>query len=264
MGTWWKIFLTGMVLVLGVIGLVTVESPSLVLWKPIRAVVLESDDWGFAGFIPHAEVWQKERREELNPGVFPEVYWESILEDSTMVSNLAGVMLAHKGSDGLPAVFQPNYVMSSLSYEKEGNEWIWRRYDWPNLPPTYSRPGLIASVQRAVEAGVWYPEFHATWHYDPAKRLQYALSTEMAERLTRQGVVLFPHSEKARELGPWRSISDLQQEFSHSAMLFERAFERPVGSIIAPDYTWDSRLETMWDDFGEIFSHYSSCQTSKR
>ncbi len=101
-----------------------------------------------------------------------------------------------------------------------------------------------------VDLGVWYPEFHATWHFDPAMRLEAALSTDFALKMTKAGVALFPGSEKAWELGPWRLTADLNSELLHSLEVFAKAFGRPVGSVIAPDYTWDDRIETMWQAQG--------------
>jgi len=228
----------------------TLENSSVVDWRPLRVVAFESDDWGLAGFVPSGDVWRGHNREDLLPGHFPEVYWESTLEDSLMVAGLCNIMASVQGADGLPAVFQPNYVMSSLSYEKDPSGWLWRRYDLPDVPPAYNRRGMWDAVQQGIANGLWYPEFHATWHYDPAMRFESALETELSRELTMAGVTLFPGSEIARELGPWRSMSDLRNELGQSQIIFQRTFGRPVGSVIAPDYTWDDRIEEMWKDMG--------------
>lgn len=233
-----------------VIFIITTESSSVVDWTRQRAVVLESDDWGLAGFVPSAEVWHGHQRENLVPGNFPGVYWESTLEDSTMVAGLCSIMAEARGADGLPAVFQPNYVVSSLSFENEDNRWLWKRYNLPDFPPAYQRKGMWSAVKQGIEAGVWYPEFHATWHYDPAMRFEHALETGFSKKMTKAGVMLFPKSEKARELGPWRSVADLRAELQESRKIFRKVFNRPIGAIIAPDYTWDDRVEKMWLDAG--------------
>jgi len=247
--TKWVVFAT-VLLIFSAVSFLTMEAPQMIDWGHYRAVVFESDDWGLAGFVPSSKVWEGVSREELIPGNFPAVYWESTLEDSLMVHDLCSIMASVVGADGLPAVFQPNYVLSSLSYEKEASGWYWRRYDLPDLPPVYRRPGMWTAVQEGIQKGLWYPEFHATWHYDPAMRLESAVESPLARRMTKAGVTLFPHSEKARELGPWRSAGDLYSEFYQSASLFQKIFQRSPTSIIAPDYTWNGRIERMWQSRG--------------
>ena len=88
--------------------LMTGGSRSAVDWRPVRAVVLESDDWGLAGFVPDGEAWQEVDREALRPGRFPEVYWRSTLEDSAMVAQSQRQVLrrttgARRSAGRLPA-----------------------------------------------------------------------------------------------------------------------------------------------------------------
>lgn len=222
--------------------LLTAGPRSAVDWRGLRAVALESDDWGLAGFVPSVRVWDGLRREDLSPGGFPEVYWNSTLEDSTTVADLAAMLALHRGRDGLPAVLQPNYVMSSLAWE-DGR---WHRHDLPDLPREYQRPGLWAAVAEARRLGVWYPEFHAAWHYDPALRREATVTSAAAREAAARGIMLFPGSEAARELGPWRPIPVLALELDEALAVFERAFGRRPGSLIAPDYTWNGRIERLW------------------
>lgn len=223
-------------------------------WNRLRAVAIESDDWGLPGFIPSLNALEGLDKDELAPGAFPPVYWGSTLEDSAGVASLCAVLARYRGADGLPAVFQPNYVTGSW-------EWVpdslagsatgsWRQHDFPAFPARYERQGLLAAVRRGIAAGTWYPELHARWHYDPDLRFELALSTAAARAATARGILLFPDSEKARELGPWRSVADLNRELAESRAIFAAAFGRPAGSIIAPDYTWNSAMEDLWAHHG--------------
>ena len=151
-------------------------SPSgAVDWRSVRAVAFESDDWGLQGFVPAEDSWAGLDRSEIGPGRFPPVYWGSTLEDSSAVARLCAVMGRHHGRDGLPAVFQPNYVMSALGWRSGAGDGQWVRYDLPDLDPRYARPGMWNAVAAGRAAGVWVPEFHATWHYDPNLRRAAAL-----------------------------------------------------------------------------------------
>lgn len=221
---------------------------SLVAWEPLRPIALESDDWGLAGFVPDKSAWTGLDRQRLDTGRFPDVYWNSTLEDSSVVRRLNDILESHLGRDGLPAVFQPNYVMSSLEYSDE--QWV--SHDLPAVPAAYERPGMWAAVEAGIAGGTWYPEFHAAWHYDPALRRRDALGSEFAQLVTERGIMLFPGSERARELGAWRPRQVLRDELDHSLRVFQGLFHRPVGSVIAPDYHWEGRNEDLWASRGLV------------
>ncbi|PJA76232.1 hypothetical protein CO151_03805 [bacterium CG_4_9_14_3_um_filter_65_15] len=219
---------------------------SAVAWRDVRAVAIESDDWGLAGFIPHAHALDGLDRDLLDPGSFPAVYWESTLEDGATVSALAGVLSSFEGRDGFPAVLQPNYVMGSLAWSSPDSGVAWREYYWPAVPPAYRRQGLSEAVGQAMASGVWYPEYHALLHYDPAAREAAVASGGIAAEAARRNIMIFPGSQAARELTPQRSWATLSTELETGLQVFEAAFGRSPGSIIAPDYTWDGRMEKLW------------------
>jgi hypothetical protein len=219
-------------------------------WSDLRAVAFESDDWGLAGFVPDAGAWEGLERQALGTGRFPEVYWQSTLEDSAMVADLCGLLRAHVGRDGRGAVLQPNYVVSSLGYRGRPPQGRWISFDWPQVPPEYRRPGLDEAVKSAIATGCWYPEFHGRYHYDPARRLADAFADSLAAAATLRGIMLFPGSERARELGSWRSTGELEDELDQALGVFRRVFGRSPGSVIAPDYTWNGRIEDIWQSRG--------------
>lgn len=245
----WMIVLgLGLLVVMGTLAFLLAGPRSAVDWSRLRTVTIESDDWGLAGFAPSIDAWDGIDRQLLAPGNFPPVYWNSTLEDKLVVAEMASILQAHVGRDGLPAVFQPNYVTGSWEWFPASESWVSR--DWPEVPSHYARPGLKTAVDRAVEMGVWYPELHARWHYDPLMRQEASFQDANARRALLQGITLFPGSEKARELGPWRSLDDLARELDDSMQAFSRVFGRLPGSVIAPDYTWNRDLENLWESRG--------------
>jgi len=118
--------------------------------------------------------------------------------------------------------------------------------DLPATPEAYARPGLWAAVSAATAAGVWHPELHGRWHYDPARRRAVALATPTAREAARRQVLLFPGSERAWELGPWRPVAELAAELDGSLHVFSALFGRRPRAVIAPDYRWDDRCEDLW------------------
>lgn len=223
-------------------------SRSQVDWHSVRAVVIESDDWGLAGFTPAADSWQGLDRDALETGKFPPVYWNSTLEDSLVVADLVAMLAKHRGRDGVSAVFQANYVMSSLHWEVETQKWV--AFNLPHWPPQYTRPGMWQAVNKGRQMGVWRAEYHGTYHYDPAVRQERGLASDLARDVTSRGIMLFPDSEGAREWSPERDQEVMVDEWRASLSLFEDVFGREPSSVIAADYTWHGWVETLWVDDG--------------
>jgi hypothetical protein len=228
--------------------LLLIKPGAMVDWHEVRAVALESDDWGFCGFVPDAETAANIDLDELESGRFPTVYLGSTLETAADVRSMAGVLNSVRDAHGLPAVFQPNYILSSLQYDPDTGDW--RTYYLPDLPPLFRRPGLWQAVDKAIALGVWQPEYHGILHYDPAMRISVVNKRPAAARAAAAGVVLFNGSNKAFELGSWRDRDDLRRELIHGSLLFKRLFGRRPDSVIAPDYRWRRRDELMWIDYG--------------
>ncbi len=248
-------------------------------WRQVHAVAFESDDWGLAGFVPRAIVLQGLDRSALAGERFPQVYWESTLEDSVTVDRLVRLLLRFHDGTGLPPVFQANYIMSSYEYGggraangpladsssssgSSGEEALpnsvatataselWRRYDLPAFPASYPRPGMWEAVEMAIARGVWQAELHGSFHYDPQLRREAVSRDPLAREAAERGVLVFPGSQRAWELGPWRPTSQLAEELDHSLWLFAELFGRPPHSVIAPDYVWDARCEDLWESRG--------------
>ena len=181
---WIGLFLLGGMLGGGFVAALLGNRASTVDWTRARAVVFESDDWGLCGFLPdHATLVAFGTAMPQNSR-YPPVYGGSTLEDSTAVADLCGVLAAHHGRDGMPAVLQPNYIVAALACEPlAGAEQYsgrllarldqqngWFRYELPYLPRLYARRGLLPSMRAGIQSGVWYPEFHGSYHYDPQRR----------------------------------------------------------------------------------------------
>ncbi len=225
-------------------------APSAVDWRALRAVVLESDDWGLSGFFPSAAEAAAVDRAALAAGNFPAPYWGSTLEDSADVARLAGLLAEHRGADGLPPVLQANYIVSALHYRAAPDSAAWRRYDLPSLPPRYERPGLWSAVDSARARGVWRAEFHGSFHYDDHLRRRAVAADPRAAAAARLGVLLFPGSSRAWEWGHWRARETLAQELDLALGVFRQRFGHAPVSICAPDYVWDGRAETLWAQRG--------------
>ncbi len=227
-------------------GLIWGRPPAGTDWQRARAVCIESDDWGLCGFVPDSAAVRILDREALVPGSLPEVYWLSTLEDSAEVARLHAVLARHRGRDGLPAVMQPNYIMASLAYQpgqRDSARWVTR--ELPALPARYKRPGLWTAVSRAQLAGVWHPELHGRWHYDPRMRREQTTGP-VVRRAAAAQILPFPGSERSWELGPWRAPDRLAAELDASLAAFRHLFGRRPDAVMGPDYVWNDSHENLW------------------
>ena len=231
------------------LGLALGAAPSLVDWRAARVVVIESDDWGLCGFVPDAASLVGIDTAGLHPGDAPDAYLNSTLEDSAAVAALAAVLAGSRGRDGGPAILQPNYIMGWLAtVDGAGlpDSAAFRRGTLPDLPPTYARPGLWRAVAAAVAAGVWYPEYHGLWHYDPVARIAACSRDPLAADAARRGILMFPGSNYSIELEDARPIATVAAELATGMAAFRDAFGRAPDAVIAPDYHWSRRHERLW------------------
>ncbi len=236
------------------LGLVLGGAPSLVDWRAARAVVIESDDWGLCGYAPDADAVAgsgvvADNLARLRTGNTPAAYLNSTLEDSAAVSALAAVLSGCRGRDGGPAVLQPNYIMGWLaagSGTGSPGGPAFRSGTLPEFPAEYARPGLWKAVADAVAAGVWYPEYHGLWHYDPAARAAACARDPIAAAAARRGFLLFPGSQHSFELDDARPLALVAAELATGLTAFEVVFGRAPDAVIAPDYHWSRRHERLW------------------
>lgn len=251
MNGWWRMGVLAAALLLGGTALLLDAPHGPVDWRVARVVVIESDDWGLCGYFPTTAPVAAARA-RLADG-FPPAYWASTLEDSADVAALAAVLGRQVGRDGLPPVLQANMIVSALEPPAEALQGVaggaWRRVDLPASPRGYRRPGLDTAVDAAIAAGVWQPEYHGAFHYDPDRRRAALVAYPELRSLLAQ-TVLFPGCETAWELGWWRPTGRLREELTRSLAIFNARFGRLPQSVSAPDYVWDARCERLWEEQG--------------
>ena len=125
------------VLLLGA-GLLTAQSPALVLWQPLRPLVMESDDWGLAGFVPSDAVWDGVEPDELKPGRFRKSTGEAPWKMPPWSLGLPDHGRScgrRRFTRGLSAQL---CAEPRSPYEEEGDAEVWKRYDLPRFPPDLS------------------------------------------------------------------------------------------------------------------------------
>lgn len=221
----------------------------------LRAVVLESDDWGLCAWSADDEAHQALAATPAFASPAGRRYGRSTLESAADVRALRETLLEFRGADGSPPVWQANTVMAAPDYERMAREGFEAGelplVFLPDVPSRWLRPGLRDEVRESIAAGVWWPELHGL-HHLPARAWLDALRRGDADArlaFTRQCPVCAA-VEASGEYDSSEPVAFRERSLEQAFTLFTRLFGRPPGSLCPPDYRWDSTLEAQASRLG--------------
>ena len=217
-------------------------------WARLRAVVLESDDWGLCAWTPDREAWTALAGTPAFRSRAGLRYGGSTLESAADVKALADLLLEHRGGDGAPPVWQANTVMANPDYPRlaasrpEATDLS--LVELPDLPGRWARPGLWDEVTSACDAGVWWIELHGL-HHLPASAWLTALrrGDEDARRALDHESPVCAAVEASSEYDPSEPAETRRGNLERAVARFRTLVGRAPGSFCPPDYRWDESLE---------------------
>ena len=217
-------------------------------WHRLKAVVLESDDWGLCAWVPDDRA---HRALAQLPAFRTEAglrYGRSTLETAGDVSELARVLVGWRGGDGFPPVWQANTIMANPDYDAlqpplfQVDELPLRLV--PEFPSRWARPGLWDAVREAETGGVWWAELHGLHHLPEAAWLAaLRRGQDDARRAHEQqspiGIAVESSGEyDASEPRPLRA-----RHLRQAIHAFRTVFGRAPTSFCPPDHRFDDWLE---------------------
>ena len=225
------------------------------VWRRLKAVVLESDDWGLCAWSPdeHAHRVLTDTPEFRSPA--GRIYGRSTLESAQDVHRLAGVLGELRGADGFPPVWQANTVMASPDYAGLRPPLFEAAslpvLTLPETPSRWARPGLWDEVRHAIEAGLWWPELHGL-HHLPELAWLTALrrGAADAQRAFAHQSPVCAAVAASGEFDPAEPEQVRNANLARAIEAFTRLFGRPPGSLCPPDYRWDDRFEAEAERLG--------------
>jgi len=224
-------------------------------WARLRAVVLESDDWGLCAWAPDREAWTALAGTPAFRSPAGGRYGGSTLESAADVKALADLLLEHRGGDGVPPVWQANTVMANPDYARLATSAREARalplVELPATPPRWARPGLWDDVRRACEAGVWWIELHGL-HHLPENAWLSALrrGDDDARRALEQQSPVCSAVEASGEYDPQEPAETRRRNLERAVARFHALTGRAPRSFCPPDYRWDESLETEAERLG--------------
>jgi len=134
------------------------------VWARQKALLIISDDWGMCAWSPTVQVY-----EEMHPLEFMRNPWSSgTLETPTDMERLFALLESYRGGDGLPALFEPMYIVGNPDFDAmKANEfaaYVDIGLD-RGVPEGWDRGNLIAKAREGTVRGVWHPGYHGRAHH---------------------------------------------------------------------------------------------------
>ena len=121
------------------------------IWRRLKAVVLESDDWGLCAWSPDDQAHRVLTDTPAFRSPAGRAYGRSTLESAADVKRLVQALLEFRGGDGFPPVWQANTVMAAPDYARLEPPLFQVAampvITLPELPSRWQRPGLWDEVR---------------------------------------------------------------------------------------------------------------------
>ncbi len=217
-------------------------------WHRLRAVVLQSDDWGLCAWAAD----DRAHRALADLPAFRSVpgrrYGRSTLESAADVRALADVLADVQGGDALPSVLQANTIVANPDASRlvppEFAAESLPLIAHPLQPARWERPGLWDAVREAGQRGVWWGELHGL-HHLPATAWLAALrrGEDDARRAFEHASPICAAVESSGEYDAREPRSVRAEDLRVAIQHFEALFGRRPTSFCPPDYRFDEWFE---------------------
>lgn len=216
-------------------------------WRKIKAIVFQSDDWGFCGWSPDQEAYQQLK------DIYYKAYREkglelgkSTLEAPEDMERLFQVLERHRDNRGRHPIFQAAYIMANPDYEKIKKGRFKEYHDMviPQVPDRWKRGDFIAKAREGIKRGVWLPVYHGNSHFNVLKWLE-GLAKE-----DHWGLEAFSCRTSINgsldddfEYGQGLNFQSQEEIISKGLKRFSQVFGYCPQSAVLPGYVWQMNTE---------------------
>lgn len=219
-------------------------------WHRLKAVVIESDDWGLAAWVADEQAHRVLADTPVFRSEVGRIYGRSTLESAADVKALGALLLGFRGGDGFPPVWQANTIVAAPDFARLTPPLFdvaeLPLVDLPDTPSRWARPGMWREVEGGIEAGWWWPELHGL-HHVPVEAWLTALRRGAADarRAHEQQCLVCEAVQAGGEYDPGEPLPRITANLDGAIARFTRLFGRAPTSFCPPDYRWDERLERL-------------------
>ncbi len=217
-------------------------------WRRLKAVVIESDDWGLCAWSADAHAHRVLADTPAYRHPAGRRYGGSTLESAADLDAMRALLEGVPGAGEIAPVLQANTVMAAPDYARLQPPLFETESlpltPFPHTPSRWRRPGLDAALKRAIEAGVWWPELHGLHHLPEAAWLTALRRSEPdARRAFDQQSMVCAAIEHGGEYGASEPLELRRARLALAVERFRELFGRAPGSFCPPDYHWDPSLD---------------------
>ncbi|MFN8586270.1 MAG: hypothetical protein U0704_00575 [Candidatus Eisenbacteria bacterium] len=224
-------------------------------WHALKAVVLQSDDWGLCAWVPDEQAHRVLAGQPAFRSEAGQRYGRSTLESAADVKRLEALLLEFRGADGLPPVWQANTIVAAPDWTRlvppmfEVSELPVTGLD--ALPPRWARPGLVAAYRHAEAAGVWCAELHGLHHLPETAWLHALRRGQHDARAAHEHLSpICAAVEESSEYDATEPRETRARVLREALRRFGELFGRAPGSFCPPDYRFDDWLEGEAESLG--------------
>jgi peptidoglycan/xylan/chitin deacetylase (PgdA/CDA1 family) len=213
-------------------------------WRRLRAVVLESDDWGLCAWVPDDRAHRALARLPAFRSPAGLRYGRSTLEGADDVRALSATLLDWRGRDGFPPVWQANTIVANPDFDAMKPPAFEARelplVELPGFPARWARPGLWDAVREAEAAGTWWAELHGLHHLPEAAWLDaLRRGADDARRAFEQASPIAKAVEASGEYDASEPRELRARQVRRALRVFRDVFGRAPTSFCPPDYRFD-------------------------
>lgn len=214
----------------------------------MKAVVLESDDWGLCAWAPDLQAFRVLSDLPVFRSPVGRRYGGSTLERASDVKRIAGLLAELRGGDGFPPILQANTVMAAPDYARLDPPAFacdeMPIIGLPLTPSRWARPGLWGEIVAAREAGVWWPELHGLHHLPERAWLGALRSGALdARRAFEQQSPVCDAVVGSGEYDASEPREVRVRNLGRAVQRFQQLMGRPPESLCPPDYRADAFIE---------------------